>query len=60
MVLLDVLEKNLEKGHETDELKSSKEDLQKWVDDVVKTLNEEEMKQVVERYALERNSGNYK
>ena len=60
MVLLDLLEKNREEGHETEELKNHHQKLREWIDGVMKTLDEEEHNQAIDRYTRERSSGEYK
>ena len=60
MVLLDLLKNNKEEGRENEELKGYRLELIEWINNVMKTLDEEEQNQVVDRYTQERSSGEYK
>jgi hypothetical protein len=60
MVLLDLLDKVKRDGHETEELKGLHAELREWTDGVMRTLNEEEKNQAVDRYTEERSNGEIK
>lgn len=60
MVLLDLLDKVKADGHETEELKGHHLELKEWINGIMKTLDEEEKNQAMDRYIEERSNGEIK
>ena len=60
MVLTDILNKHRKDGLDNEELSQLSGECREYIGNVMKTLDEEEINQAMERYAEERNSGEYK